>query len=263
MSNPNTHFGFETIPQGEKTQRVRGVFNSVASSYDIMNDVMSLGAHRLWKRDFVSGLGLRDGQRVLDVAGGTGDIAFLMRRRADVNVTVCDINHEMLKVGMKRANTSSSPRRRGSSLSTLDSRFRGNDSLSWVTGNAECLPLPSNHFDAVTIAFGIRNVTDIPAALREMRRVLKIGGRFACLEFSEVKSDALKPIYDKYSFDLIPRFGEWIAKDKASYQYLVESIRRFPNQKRFKQMIADAGFEQVTHRNLTGGVVAIHQGWKL
>lgn len=240
-----THFGFETVEPEEKTRRVRGVFDSVASHYDVMNDVMSLGLHRLWKRDFTSNLRLRDGHKVLDLAGGTGDISFLMRKRAHCEISVCDINHEMLKVGQQRAKT------------------KGYEELEWITGNAESLPFPDNHFDVCTIAFGIRNVTDIPKALREIHRVLKTGGQFACLEFSEVKSAALKPIYERYSFDLIPQFGEWIAKDKESYRYLVESIRKFPNQLRFKEMMREAGFENVSHRNLTGGVVAIHKGWKI
>jgi demethylmenaquinone methyltransferase/2-methoxy-6-polyprenyl-1,4-benzoquinol methylase len=264
-TSASTHFGFETVEPQEKTRRVRGVFNSVAGNYDIMNDVMSLGAHRLWKRDYVAGLHLRDGQRVLDLAGGTGDIAFLMRKRAQLDVTVCDINEEMLRVGRERSQKPSfrtSAARRNLDPSSASGLAR-DDGLSWVTGNAETLPLPSNYFDHCTIAFGIRNVTDIPKALREIHRVLKPGGQFACLEFSEVKSAALKPMYERYSFDLIPQFGGWIAKDKASYQYLVESIRQFPNQLKFKQMIADAGFEQVSHRNVSGGIVAIHRGWKI
>lgn len=266
-SQHTTHFGFETVEAEEKTRRVRGVFNSVASNYDRMNDVMSLGLHRLWKRDFVSGLRLRAGQQVLDVAGGTGDIAFLMRQSAEVAISLCDINHEMLKVGRQRSIKPSSfrtlrPHRRNLDPSPA-SGLALDDALTWVTGNAECLPFPSHHFDCVTIAFGIRNVTDIPAALREMFRVLKVGGQFACLEFSDVQNDVLKPLYDAYSFSLIPRFGEWVAGDKASYQYLVESIRQFPNQVRFAQMLREAGFEQVSYRNLTGGVVAIHKGWKL
>lgn len=269
MTHSNTtHFGFETVGIEEKTQRVRDVFDSVASSYDRMNDVMSLGLHRLWKREFVAGLGLRDGMNILDLAGGTGDIAFLMRNRADAAITVCDINAEMLKVGRTRAFDKaivSFPRKRESQedCSPEDPRLRGDNALRWLCGNAESLPLPANQFDRCTIAFGIRNVTDIPAALKDIHRVLKPGGQFACLEFSEVKPAILKPLYERYSFELIPRFGEWIAKDRDSYQYLVESIRRFPNQSAFASMIRDAGFEQVSYRNLSAGVVAIHKGWKI
>lgn len=245
MTHPTTHFGFQTISTEEKAAKVRGVFDSVASRYDIMNDVMSLGMHRLWKRDFVGSLGLRSGMNVLDLAGGTGDIAFLMQRAADVTITVCDINENMLREGRNRA---------------ID---RNITEPEWLCGNAESLPFASASFDRCTIAFGIRNVTDIPAALKEIYRVLKPGGRFACLEFSQPTVPALQPIYERYSFDLIPKFGDWIAKDRESYQYLVESIRRFPNQKRFASMIEEAGFSQVKHRNLTGGVVAIHSGWKI
>lgn len=240
-----THFGFETVEPEEKTRRVRGVFDAVASRYDLMNDVMSLGAHRLWKRRYVAGLRLRDGMEVLDLAGGTGDIAFGLRERAALRITVCDINAAMLEQGRARA---------------LD---RGITDLRWLCGNAEALPLPSHAFDRVSIAFGIRNVTDIEAALGEIHRVLKPGGQFACLEFSEVKSPALKPVYERYSFDVIPRMGRFIGGDEAAYLYLVESIRRFPNQTRFKRLIEQAGFAHVRYHNLSGGIVAIHTGWKL
>lgn len=242
-----THFGFKTIDVQDKTARVRGVFDSVASRYDLMNDVMSLGTHRLWKREFLTSLNLRDGQQVLDLAGGTGDIAFLMSRRAELCVSICDINESMLTVGRERAKQEAPHA----------------DSFDWVTGNAESLPFPDHSFDRVSIAFGIRNVTDIPAALAEIYRVLKPGGLFACLEFSEVKHALLKPIYDRYSFDIIPRFGEWIAQDRESYEYLVESIRRFPNQLQYKRMMQQAGLAQCSYRNLSGGIVAIHKGWKI
>lgn len=240
-----THFGYESVGWDEKTQRVRGVFNSVASRYDVMNDVMSLGMHRLWKRDFAGSLNLQNGMKVLDLAGGTGDIAFLMQRAASIDVTVCDINEMMLREGRDRA---------------IDRNITGPE---WLCGNAESLPFADGSFDRCTIAFGIRNVTDIPAALKEIQRVLKPGGRFACLEFSHPTVPVLKPVYERYSFDLIPRFGEWIAKDRESYQYLIESIRQFPNQKRFASMIEAAGLTQVKWRNLTGGIVAIHSGWKI
>ncbi len=239
-----THFGFKTVDWDEKQSRVRGVFDSVASRYDIMNDVMSLGAHRLWKRYMVDTLRLQDDMQVLDLAGGTGDIGFAMRKRAAIDLTICDINAEMLGQGRARG---------------FDTNIRD---VKWVCGNAECLPLPDAQFDVVTIAFGIRNVTDIGAALHEMYRVLKPSGRLLCLEFSHPVA-ALKPIYDAYSFKLIPRMGEWIAKDRDSYQYLVESIRRFPTQDDFAQMMTDAGFAQARYDNLSGGIVALHSGYRI
>lgn len=241
----HTHFGNETVTREEKTRRVRGVFDSVASRYDVMNDVMSGGLHRLWKRSFISSLPIQPRHHILDLAGGTGDIAFGMRERFGCHVTICDINSEMLKEGQKRATN------------------RNLMMFDWLCGNAESLPLPSNHFDGVTIAFGIRNVTDIPAALSEARRVLKPGGFFACLEFSHVNHPVLAKAYEEYSHRLIPRMGELIAKDRDSYQYLVESIRKFPPQQEFASMIRHAGFQQVSFRNMTQGVVAIHKGWKI
>lgn len=245
MEQTKTHFGYQNVAWDEKASRVRSVFDSVASNYDVMNDVMSGGMHRLWKAQMVRDLRLQDGMRILDLAGGTGDIAFRMRKGAQLGITVCDINASMLEHGRNRA---------------FDKGF---SDLEWVCGNAECLPLPSRQFDVCTIAFGIRNVTDIPKALKDIHRTLKPGGRFVCLEFSYVTNPALKPIYDTYSFSCIPRFGEWIAKDRDSYQYLVESIRRFPKQEAFAKMMKEAGFEQVSYRNLTGGVVAIHSGWRI
>jgi demethylmenaquinone methyltransferase / 2-methoxy-6-polyprenyl-1,4-benzoquinol methylase len=246
-----THFGFRTVAKEEKAKMVRGVFNSVASSYDIMNDLMSAGVHRLWKNQMVEWLNPQPGWNVLDVGGGTGDIAFriqdkIAKHGGTSHITVCDINHEMLKVGRGRA---------------IDGqRLEG---LSWLCGNAESVPIPDQSLDAYTIAFCIRNVTDIPAALADARRVLKPGGRFMCLEFSQVVMPVLDKIYDLYSFKLLPEIGALVAKDRDSYQYLAESIRKFPPQETFAQMIRDAGLEQVKYRNLTGGIAALHSAWRL
>jgi len=245
MKQTKTHFGFESVEWDEKAARVRGVFDSVASRYDIMNDAMSGGMHRLWKGHMVRSLRLRDGMQILDLAGGTGDIAFRMIKQQAVDVVVCDINATMLSEGRNRA---------------IDKSIEG---THWLCGNAECLPLPDATFDACTIAFGIRNVTDIPAALRDIYRILKPGGQFACLEFSHVTNPLLKPAYEWYSFQCIPRMGELITKDRASYQYLIESIRQFPKQETFAQMIRDAGFSQVSYHNLNGGIVALHKGWRI
>ncbi len=242
----DTHFGFKTVSAEEKPSLVRGVFDAVASRYDIMNDAMSLGAHRFWKQEFVSGIALRPDMKCLDVAGGTGDIAFRLLARNAGHVTVCDINQAMLEEGRKRAD---------------DKNILRN--IEWLCGNAESLPLPDNQFHLYTIAFGIRNVTHIDKALAEAHRVLMPGGRFMCLEFSHVKSELLAKLYDTYSFSIIPKLGQWIAGDSAPYQYLVESIRQFPDQAKFSKMIGDAGFKQVRHTNLAGGVVAIHSGYKI
>jgi demethylmenaquinone methyltransferase / 2-methoxy-6-polyprenyl-1,4-benzoquinol methylase len=241
-----TSFGFRTVTPEEKTSLVRGVFDSVAARYDLMNDAMSLGMHRLWKRDFVGSVDIRAGMRCLDVAGGTGDIAFRLLERGAEQVTVCDINHTMLAEGQKRADD--------------HNRLRG---LEFVCGNAESLPFPDHNFHLYTIAFGIRNVTYIEAALREAHRVLLPGGRFMCLEFSKVHSEMLAKAYDAYSFHVIPRLGGALANDKDSYQYLVESIRKFPSQDDFAAMIRAAGFEQVRYTNMSGGVVAMHSGYKI
>ncbi|MDX1581382.1 MAG: bifunctional demethylmenaquinone methyltransferase/2-methoxy-6-polyprenyl-1,4-benzoquinol methylase UbiE [Alphaproteobacteria bacterium] len=242
-------FGYHKVPEAEKQGLVHGVFTSVAQRYDVMNDAMSLGIHRLWKAAMVDWLSPWPGMHVLDVAGGTGDIAFriqdaLARRNASGRVSVCDINESMIRVGRDRA--------------INQNRLRG---LDWVVGNAEDLPLPDSSVDAYTIAFGIRNVTHIDRALSEAARVLKPGGRFLCLEFSHLVWNQLKPVYDSYSFHVIPRLGQLIAGDRESYQYLVESIRRFPDQERFKAMIEDAGMSRVKVRNLTGGVAAMHSAW--
>ncbi len=246
------YFGSRPVAPGEKQGLVDDVFHKVAARYDLMNDLMSAGVHRLWKDAFVSMLAPpRGGDRrfeVLDVAGGTGDIAFRIARRADgaARIVVSDINASMLEVGRDRAHA------RGLS-----------DTVSFVEGNAEALPFADGRFDAVTIAFGIRNVPDIPKGLREAHRVLKIGGRFLCLEFSSVDVAWLDRLYDFYSRNVIPAVGKAVVGDGEPYRYLVELIRRFPNQARFAAMLRDAGFDRVTHRNLSGGIVAIHSGWKL
>jgi demethylmenaquinone methyltransferase / 2-methoxy-6-polyprenyl-1,4-benzoquinol methylase len=237
-------YGFQEVDPGEKTRRVRRVFDSVASRYDLMNDLMSGGAHRLWKDLFVRRVNPRAGELVLDLAGGTGDIAFRMAR-SGAEVTVSDINPEMLEVGRKRA------------------QQRGLQGLSWVEANAESLPFADGAFNAATIAFGIRNVTDKAAALKEANRVLALGGRFFCLEFSTVEWPGLSRLYDAYSFQLVPRIGKYVARDEEAYRYLVESIRKFPSQQAFAQMLTDAGFAQVRVQNLFGGLVAIHSGWKI
>ncbi|WP_285671773.1 bifunctional demethylmenaquinone methyltransferase/2-methoxy-6-polyprenyl-1,4-benzoquinol methylase UbiE [Paralimibaculum aggregatum] len=241
-----THFGYETIPEAEKAGRVRGVFSSVAARYDLMNDLMSAGVHRLWKDAMVSWLAPHRGMALLDLAGGTGDIAFRVARRApEAEITVCDLTAEMLAEGARRAEA------RG---------FRG---LRWVEGDAMALPFEAGSFDAVTIAFGIRNVTRPEAALAEAFRVLRPGGRFLCLEFSQVSPELLRSLYDRYSFSVIPAMGEAVTGDRASYQYLVESIRRFPDQERFADMLRAAGFDRVAYRNLSLGVAAMHSGWRI
>lgn len=245
-----TNFGFQSVGQGEKQARVNDVFHKVADRYDLMNDLMSAGLHRSWKNAMVSWLAPPKNQpfKVLDVAGGTGDIGFRIAERAgtQAQIITCDINTSMLEVGAQRAT------KRGLS-----------EQVSFVEGNAEELPFEDHSFDAYTIALGIRNVPRLAQAVREARRVLKRGGRFLCLEFSQPDVPGFDKIYDAYSFHGIPLMGELVMKDRESYQYLVESIRRFPNQERFKQIIADSGFDQVRYRNLNGGAVALHSGWKL
>ena len=243
-----THFGFETVPEAEKAGRVHGVFSSVAARYDLMNDAMSLGVHRLWKDALLDWLAPRPGMRLLDVAGGTGDIAFRFLRRVpgDGQATVLDMTEDMLTEGRRRAEATTFAER-----------------LDWVVGDAMALPFPDGSFDAYTISFGIRNVTRIEAALAEAFRVLKPGGRLLVLEFSRVPESSLRWLYDRYSFTVIPPMGQALAGDRASYQYLVESIRRFPEQETFAEMIRAAGFEQVRYRNLSMGIAALHSGWKL
>lgn len=242
-----THFGFQEIPEDEKATRVHGVFSSVAARYDVMNDLMSGGIHRLWKQALIDWLAPRPGMHLLDVAGGTGDIAFrfLDRLKGQGQVTVCDMTEAMLAEGARRAEA------------------RKIDAVDWVCGDAMKLPFPDRGFDAYTIAFGIRNVTRIEDALAEAYRVLKPGGRFLCLEFSRVPVPMLRRLYDSYSFNVIPAMGRAVTGDRDSYQYLVESIRKFPDQETFAAMIRDAGFGLVKYRNLTQGVAAIHSGWRL
>jgi demethylmenaquinone methyltransferase/2-methoxy-6-polyprenyl-1,4-benzoquinol methylase len=243
-----THFGNEIVPEASKAARVQGVFSSVAARYDLMNDAMSLGIHRLWKDAALDWLAPRPGMRLLDVAGGTGDIAFrfLRRLKGDGHATVLDMTEDMLAEGRRRAEATS---------------FAA--ALDWVVGDAMALPFPDASFDAYTISFGIRNVTRIEAALAEAYRVLVPGGRLLVLEFSRVPEPSLRWLYDRYSFNVIPALGQAIAGDRPSYQYLVESIRRFPDQETFAAMIATAGFGQVRYRNLSMGIAALHSGWKL
>ncbi len=237
-------FGYAEVAPEEKTRKVGEVFASVARRYDIMNDLMSAGFHRLWKDDFVRAVRPREGERILDMAGGTGDIAFRLER-SGASVTVADINPAMLDVGIARATA------------------RGITSLVWREENAETLSFPDRSFDAYTIAFGIRNVTDIPAALREAHRVLAFGGRFFCLEFSTTEWSGFAEAYDVYSERIVPRVGKLVAGDSESYRYLIESIRRFPKMPEFAAMIEAAGFARVAYRPILGGAVAIHSGWKL
>ena len=238
------NFGNELVTREEKTRRVGGVFTSVAKNYDMMNDLMSGGMHRLWKNRFVAKVKPRRGETILDTAGGTGDIAFRMAEKG-ARVTVSDINPDMLAVGMERAET------------------RGIEGLTWQVENAERLGFQDSSFDAYTIAYGIRNVTDIPAALREAQRVLKRGGRFYCLEFSTSEWPGFGELYDRYSEHLIPKIGKAVARDEDSYRYLVESIRRFPKMETFRAMIGEAGFKSTSVEPILGGLVTIHGGWKI
>jgi demethylmenaquinone methyltransferase/2-methoxy-6-polyprenyl-1,4-benzoquinol methylase len=243
-------FGFKDVDAAEKPGLVRGVFDRVANRYDLMNDLMSAGVHRVWKDMTAARLNPQPGETIVDCAGGTGDMANrfakmaraaqLRRGGADARVVVLDYNAEMIAAGIKRG---------------------GAPEVAWAVGDAQRLPLRDGEADAYVISFGLRNVTDIPTALREARRVLKPGGRFLCLEFSRPVTEALQKAYDAYSFKVIPQIGEWVAKDQESYQYLVESIRRHPDQDTLARMMRDAGFGKVGYTNFTGGVAALHHGW--
>jgi demethylmenaquinone methyltransferase/2-methoxy-6-polyprenyl-1,4-benzoquinol methylase len=238
------NFGDELVSPEEKTRRVGEVFSSVARRYDVMNDLMSGGMHRLWKDRFVARVKPRTGEEILDMAGGTGDVAFRMARRG-ARITVADINADMLDVGKQRAEQ------------------RGLEGLGWKVENAEKLSFDNNSFDAYTIVFGIRNVTDIPAALREAHRVLKRGGRFYCMEFSSSDWPGFSNLYEAYSSNVIPKVGKFVTNDEESYRYLVESIRRFPKPNAFKAMVAEAGFVRAAAEPMLGGLVTIHSGWKI
>lgn len=243
-----THFGYRDVPTGEKQKLVGEVFTSVAGKYDLMNDLMSLGIHRLWKRHFVSTCQVARGDAVLDLAGGTGDIAALLKHRVgpEGRLVLGDINGAMLRVGRDRM---------------ID---RGNvQGFSYVQCNAQALPFPDASFDLVTMAFGLRNVTDKQAALEEIRRVLKVGGQARVLEFSEVTADWFKPVYDFHSFRVLPRLGQLFARDADSYRYLAESIRKHPPQEQLKAMMEAAGLARCSYRNLNAGIVAIHTGYKV
>jgi demethylmenaquinone methyltransferase/2-methoxy-6-polyprenyl-1,4-benzoquinol methylase len=247
-SDRSVDFGFEEVPWAQKAERVRAVFNSVAGKYDLMNDLMSFGAHRLWKHFALSLTGLKAGQHALDVAGGTGDLALGLARQVGKtgHVVLSDINLGMLCAGRDRL---------------IDAGFAGN--VECVLADAERLPCADDSFDCVTIGFGLRNVTDKAAALSSMYRVLKPGGQLIVLEFSTPVAPGLKPIYDAYSFRVLPRLGEWVAKDAASYRYLAESIRMHPDQETLLAMLDAAGFGQTRYHNLTGGIVAVHRGYKI
>lgn len=247
MTEKTTHFGNRTVPEDAKAGMVHGVFESVAGKYDLMNDAMSLGIHRIWKDAMMDWLAPRDGQHLLDAAGGTGDISFRFLKRAPgASATVLDMTQPMLEAGRKRAEAA-----------------QLGDRLGWVCGDAMALPFADDSFDVYTISFGIRNVTRITDALSEAFRVLRPGGRLMVLEFSRIPVAGMQKLYDLYSFNVIPRLGQAIANDRESYQYLVESIRRFPDQETFADMIRNAGFAQVKYRNLSLGIAALHSGWKL
>ncbi len=241
-----THFGYQNVATSKKETLVRGVFDSVASQYDLMNDLMSGGIHRLWKKVFVERLNPQPDMALLDLGGGTGDIAFRFLESGGENVVVCDINKEMLSVGRDRA---------------LDRGIL--DDPRWICGNAESLPFDDSLMDAYTAAFCLRNVTDLPAALAEAKRVLRPGGRFLCLEFSQISLPMFDKLYDLYSFNILPLLGQVVANDRDAYQYLAESIRRFPPQKDFAGMIADAGLDNVSYQNVSGGIAAIHSAWRI
>lgn len=242
------YFGFTKVSPEERTRKVRGVFDSVASKYDLMNDLMSLGIHRYWKNDLIYQLPVKPNQRILDVAGGTGDIVFKIvdaYPHLNLNLTVCDLTPNMLEVGRDRA---------------INKGLIHN--IDWICGNAESLPVPDNTYDIYTISFGLRNVTNLEIALQEAYRVLKPGGQFFCLEFSKVQLPLLEKLYEGYSFNILPILGEYIANDRGSYQYLVESIRKFPTQEELCLLLKNAGFHEARWQNFMAGVSSIHRGMK-
>ena len=243
-----THFGFETVLESRKASLVEDIFSNVALKYDLMNDAMSLGVHRLWKDALIDWLNPQPGQRLIDVAGGTGDVSFRFIERAKcmAHATILDMTKAMLTEGQKRSETKNLAK-----------------NLDWVCGDAMSLPFNDESFDVYAISFGIRNVTDINKAVAEAYRVLKVGGRMVVLEFGQIPDDFLQTIYDKYSFNIIPELGRLIAGDKKSYQYLVESIRKFPDQDKFSKILISEGFENVKYRNMSFGIAAIHSGWKI
>jgi demethylmenaquinone methyltransferase/2-methoxy-6-polyprenyl-1,4-benzoquinol methylase len=242
-----THFGYQQVPEEEKADKVADVFHSVADKYDLMNDLMSFGVHRLWKHYTIRLSGVKAGQKVLDIAGGTGDLTGKFSRMVgdQGEVVLADINASMLQVGRSRL---------------LDRGIAGN--VKFVQANAECLPFPDNYFDVISIAFGLRNVTHIDQALQSMYRVLKPGGQLLVLEFSKANAPGLSPIYDMYSFKILPVIGKMVANDEKSYRYLAESIRMHPDQETLKAMMEEAGFDRCEFHNLTGGIVALHRGFK-
>ena len=242
-----THFGYQQVPEEEKADKVADVFHSVADKYDLMNDLMSFGVHRLWKHYTIRLSGVKAGQKVLDIAGGTGDLTGKFSRMVgdQGEVVLADINASMLQVGRSRL---------------IDRGIAGN--VKFVQANAECLPFPDNYFDVISIAFGLRNVTHIDKALQSMYRVLKPGGQLLVLEFSKANAPGLSPIYDMYSFKILPIIGKMVANDEKSYRYLAESIRMHPDQETLKSMMAEAGFDRCEFHNLTGGIVALHRGYK-
>jgi demethylmenaquinone methyltransferase/2-methoxy-6-polyprenyl-1,4-benzoquinol methylase len=251
MSSPysapkTTNFGFRNVPIESKKALVRDVFNSVADNYDLMNDLMSFGVHRLWKASLLDWLTPHPNKVLLDVAGGTGDIASRYKRRGGGPVIVCDINQAMLEAGRTKL-----------------ANYGKLSDITWVCGDAESLPIPDRSIDAYTIAFGLRNVTSISKALKEARRVLRPGGRFMCLEFSHPAISAIIPAYNAYSFKILPEIGQLVTKDRDAYKYLVESIRKFPNQKELEERMKSVNLEKISHRNLSGGIATIHSAWRL
>ena len=247
MQNKYTDFGFSRVKSKDKSNLVKKIFENVSGRYDLMNDFMSLGIHRVWKKSMLDWLAPRRGQSLIDVAGGTGDIAFnfIKRAKTGANATILDLTESMMIEGKKK---------------TID--LPEESQINWVYGDAMRMPFSDRTFDAYTISFGIRNVTNISKTLSEAYRVLKPGGRLMILEFSSVNNDLISWIYDKYSFNIIPKLGEFVSNDRESYQYLVESIRKFPNQEKFSEMIINEGFRKVKYRDLTFGIAALHSAWK-